>query len=79
MPGQAAEQAQWSALLDADGSLQFNEVRASNSISRFSPVDIKQLVVRGGNVAMWLHVRLPENNHERLLRVFGPYLNHLDL
>ena len=79
LPAQAAEQGQWSALLDTDASLQLSDVRASGSVSRFSPVDIQQLATPGGNVAQWLHYRLPGNSSERLLRVFGPYLSHIDL
>jgi CheY-like chemotaxis protein len=79
LPALAAEQGQWSALLDPDASLTLDDVRASGSVARFSPVDIQQLVTPGANVAQWLHVRLPGKERERLLRVFAPYLGHLDL
>ncbi|UVE17241.1 response regulator [Pseudomonas sp. LS44] len=79
LSGQAAESTQWSALVDRHGDLHFNDIRTATYRNQFNHVDSEQLYVPGGQQALWLHHRLPEQSHESLLRVFAPYLAHLDL
>ncbi|AYC34501.1 hybrid sensor histidine kinase/response regulator [Pseudomonas cavernae] len=76
---QAAESAQWSALIERQASLQFDDIRTPRYRSQFNHVDSEQLLVPGGSGAVWLHYRLPAQEHEQVLRVFAPYLNRLDL
>ncbi|WIF68251.1 response regulator [Metapseudomonas otitidis] len=78
-PLHAAEAPRWSALLDPAASLQLDDVRAQQSIAQFTPVDLDRLYTPGGESALWLHYPLPAGQHERLLRVFAPYLSYLDL
>lgn len=79
LPAQAAEDRQWSLLLDPGASLQLEDVRAQRALSQFSPTHLDQLYTPGGNSALWLHYRLPPHQQEQLLRVFAPYLSYLDL
>ncbi|BCD84972.1 hybrid sensor histidine kinase/response regulator [Pseudomonas solani] len=76
---QARDSAHWSMLLDPTASLQLEDIRAQQSASQFTPVDLERLYTPGGNSALWLHYQLPPGDHEQLLRVFAPYLSFLDL
>lgn len=79
LPAQAAEERQWSMLLDPGANLQLQEIRTQQALSQFTPIELDQLYTPGGGSALWLHYQLPPVQNEQLLRVFAPYLAYLDL
>ena len=74
-----ADEPRWQVLLDAEASLQLDEVRSPALQERFLAQDADQIYLPGGKKALWLHYQLPADSQQRLIRVLAPYLSYLDL
>lgn len=74
-----ADEPGWQVLLDADASLQLDEVRSPALQERFLAQEPDQFYLPGGQKALWLHYQLPADSQTRLIRVLAPYLSYLDL
>ncbi|MBD1554335.1 response regulator [Pseudomonas typographi] len=78
-PAQADAGNGWAALVDDQGTLQLNDVRAGRYQNQFAPLALRQLDAAPPQSALWLHYRLAPSRHEQLLRLFAPDLSRLDL
>ncbi|MFS2159930.1 response regulator [Pseudomonas sp. Pseusp122] len=79
LSAQAEQGAGWSALFDDQADLQLSDIRSARYQNQFSPIELAKVTAAGRNSALWLHYRLPPDDHEQLLRVFAPDLANLDL
>lgn len=69
----------WSVLLDSQANLQLGDIRSERYRNQFSPIELSQLNAAAPNQALWLHYRLPPDQHEQVIRIFAPDLSRLDL
>lgn len=79
LSAQAEQSAGWSALFDDQADLQLNDIRSARYQNQFSPTELAKVTAAGRNSALWLHYRMPPEDHEQLLRVFAPDLASLDM
>lgn len=68
----------WSLLFDPQAELSIETIRQPAQRELFTPLSLDQLYTPGANSASWLHLRLPPGQ-QRVLRVFSPFLDYLDL
>ncbi len=69
----------WSTLVDDRADLQLSDIRSPRYDTQFSPVELDQVRATPRDSALWLHYRMPPNEHEQLLRIFAPDLATVDL
>ena len=79
LSAQAEQSAGWSALFDDQADLQLSDIRSARYQNQFSPIELANVTAAGRNSALWLHYRLPPDDHEQLLRIFAPDLASLDM
>ena len=75
----AEQSSGWSVLLDGQANLQLSDVRSQRYQNEFSPIELRDLNAARPDEALWLHYHLAPGNDQRLLRIYAPDLDKLDL
>lgn len=74
-----ADALHWRSLVDEHNTLQLKDIRSSRYQVQFSDTPLQQLAMPGRDKSLWLQVSLPASEQTRLLRLFAPQLQQLDL